>query len=393
MADLGALDGDVSVARDVNEAGQIVGWSTIESGDPHAVLWESGNIIDLGTLGGAESRAHAINQSGVIVGDALDQDGLRHAVQWVDGQIEELGTLDGDESIAIDINDAGQVVGASSTSPSVRLAGGSGTHAVLWDNRTIKDLGTIGGGDYSFAYGVNEGGQVVGELASRPGADSGRDGQHAFVWAWGTITDLGTLEDHEARRTTSTTAVKLLAWHLRMALAEARRSGQEMESFGSRAETVWRPVRTISMTRDKSSDIRRQITVILLKPEPTRCCGSLARVRVSSSHGPAMPYRRRWPQPRRSRPLGKPMWLSSSVTFTSSPTPSPSPRIPKSNPPHKCRRRPAQLQHRRPQYQRRPRGGREHNDYGVCAGGRIRVPLQHSRTHGSRSGWQAHRHR
>jgi probable HAF family extracellular repeat protein len=104
-----------------------------------------------------------------------------------------LGTLDGDESIAIDINDAGLVVGASSTSPSVRLAGGSGTHAVLWDSRTIKDLGTIGGGDYSFAYGVNEGGQVVGELASRPGADSGRDGQHAFVWAWGTITDLGTL--------------------------------------------------------------------------------------------------------------------------------------------------------------------------------------------------------
>lgn len=193
MTDLGTLGGAVSAASGVNDAGQVVGFAAIASGDAHAFRWESGRMTDLGTLGGRESRANAINRFGVVAGTAVNRNGMDRAVRWVDGRIEELGTLGGEESFATDINDAGQIAGSSSTTPGAPSGGIAGTHAFLWDGGAIDDLGSIGGGDFSWANGVNEAGHVVGQLASRPGAAAGFPGAHAFVWAWGTFIDLGTL--------------------------------------------------------------------------------------------------------------------------------------------------------------------------------------------------------
>ena len=55
MFDLGTLWGNYSEASDINNLGQIVGWSEIEEGDPwaglyhHAFLFQNGTMTDLGT--------------------------------------------------------------------------------------------------------------------------------------------------------------------------------------------------------------------------------------------------------------------------------------------------------------------------------------------------------
>jgi probable HAF family extracellular repeat protein len=66
---LGTLGGNNSVARGINETGQIVGWSHTSDGDWHAFLWQNGEgMQDLGTLGGNNSEAFGINEAGQIVG-------------------------------------------------------------------------------------------------------------------------------------------------------------------------------------------------------------------------------------------------------------------------------------------------------------------------------------
>jgi chitinase len=62
MTDLGTLAGNQpgthSIASGVNNAGQVVGFSSIpNSGIPHAFLYSNGTMMDLGTLGERELPA------------------------------------------------------------------------------------------------------------------------------------------------------------------------------------------------------------------------------------------------------------------------------------------------------------------------------------------------
>lgn len=80
IIDLGTLSGPRSLARDINDVGQIVGWSEsagVLYGPRHAFVYEKGRMKDLGTLGGVNSEALGVNNLGEIAGWAEDSQGLK----------------------------------------------------------------------------------------------------------------------------------------------------------------------------------------------------------------------------------------------------------------------------------------------------------------------------
>jgi probable HAF family extracellular repeat protein len=164
IIDLGDLPGgdNRSYAEGINDNGQVVGWSTIETYGGHAFLWDIDNgMQDLGCLpGGTNSYAEAINNNGQVVGWSPMAE-VEPAFLWdADNGMQDLGCLPGgDFSYAESINDNGQVVGHSYTD--------TGIHAFLWDpDNGMQDLNNLllDGSDWvlRFATGINTHGQIVG---------------------------------------------------------------------------------------------------------------------------------------------------------------------------------------------------------------------------------------
>jgi probable HAF family extracellular repeat protein len=161
----------------------------------HAFLWENGNMRDLGTLGGPDSEALYINNHGQIIGESLLDSNpnppttapacttvgipTQHPFLWQDG-FTDLGSLGGTCGYANWINNNGHVVGT------MTLAGDSTNHGFLWVRGTLIDLGTLPGGENSQALFINDAGEVVG--ASEYSASNN---EHAFLWKDGVMKDLG----------------------------------------------------------------------------------------------------------------------------------------------------------------------------------------------------------
>jgi probable HAF family extracellular repeat protein len=202
VIDLGWLPGsEGSEAADINASAQVVGTSGTNSGPMHGFLWQNGVMTDLGTLGGSYSSALAINDAGQVVGKSSvsptsadahaflitpeDTNGNGIPDRWYrdtngDGRndlMRDLGTLGGRSSSAADVNSAGQVVGTAA------IASGS-DHAFLWQYGQMRDLGTLSG-QTSAANGINNSGQVTGTAVAADGWS------HAFLWQGGVMTDLG----------------------------------------------------------------------------------------------------------------------------------------------------------------------------------------------------------
>jgi probable HAF family extracellular repeat protein len=128
----------------------------------------SKTVTDIGSLGGGGTVARAINESGQVVGTFLTAGGESHAfITGPDGMgMRDLGTLGTDPydfSTATGINDAGQVVGWSFTFGTAE----GGFHAFITgpDGAGMMDLNSLvdvpGGVTLTDAYGINNSGQVI----------------------------------------------------------------------------------------------------------------------------------------------------------------------------------------------------------------------------------------
>jgi probable HAF family extracellular repeat protein len=175
LVDLG-ITGSYAEASDVNDRGQIVGF-TFESG---GFLWDRGVVTPIGSLPTASwAVPTAINNRGQVVGYGPvgpGGQGAHHAFLWDAGTMVDLGI----EGIPWDINDRGQIVGVGDMEPN------GWSDAFLWEDGEVTYLAP--GWGSSQALGINERGQVVGSL--QVGSTSTF---YAFIWRDGVFTYLAPL--------------------------------------------------------------------------------------------------------------------------------------------------------------------------------------------------------
>ncbi len=237
-SDLGTLGnlnaGSTSDGFSINDAGQVVGTSSILPASPvveqafrtkpNGVLQQGPGlgVLNTTTLGNCvDSNGMGINASGQVVGTAdflnpatptVTVPGITRAFcTTANGDLTtatDLGSLGGPNSYALCINASGKIAGYSATAPG--LGGNGNRHAFRTGANSANpadphpaisladDLGLFpNGGSESFALAINGAGQVAGS-ASTSTTGSSTTLQHAFrTTAHGKVSDpntnLGTL--------------------------------------------------------------------------------------------------------------------------------------------------------------------------------------------------------
>jgi probable HAF family extracellular repeat protein len=204
MQDLGTLGGADAQAFRVNERGQVAGQSYLNSdfssacamaaGFPVATgvfLWENGYMQNLGSLGGSCTVLGDLNDRGQVVGFSyLPDDQTFHAFLWEDRQIQDLGnTFGGPSSNALAVNEAGHAVGWGQSAGDTFVQ-----HASLWKDGAQTDL-SPGGSACAFAVSINSRDQIVG--SSYADCDLGdKTSFRGFIYENGGLVDLNSLIVH-----------------------------------------------------------------------------------------------------------------------------------------------------------------------------------------------------
>ncbi|MCC6073325.1 hypothetical protein ACFSQU_06285 [Massilia sp. GCM10020059] len=158
IRDLGSFGGN-SFALSINSRGLVAGYSFFANSEAmRPFIYDSKaatGLQDLGTLGGHRALAKVINEAGQVAGWSLNADGVMRAFRYSDGVMADLGSLDGTGvSEAMDMNESGVVVGNATSQSGAQ-------HGFVHDGTSMRDIGTLGG-LFSEAVAVNASGVVVG---------------------------------------------------------------------------------------------------------------------------------------------------------------------------------------------------------------------------------------
>jgi probable HAF family extracellular repeat protein len=172
----------------INAAGHAVGGSNISDLAFRAVQWLAGSTAVTLVSDGTRSVARSINDAGEVVGSALvfpcpprPTFQCGRAMHW-SGGIATLLEPPAEylESAAYDINNAGQVLGRA-------YSGNTRFAAVVWTNGIPRALPPLNGASVMLANGINAAGQVVGQYQGR--------NNRAFLWHSDAMHDLTGLLD------------------------------------------------------------------------------------------------------------------------------------------------------------------------------------------------------
>ena len=174
VRDIGSLGGTTTQAADLNEAGQVTGYSETADGELHGFLYSRGQLRDLGSLGGDGSLGNAVNNLGQVTGFAVTPGGQTHAVVYWNGSIMDLA-ITGSDSVGNDINNLGQIAGQ-------RLGADGLNRAFAYIAGITVDLKGPAGFD-SYGTAINDVGQVLGTYYDNAGS-------HAFLFSLGLKKDV-----------------------------------------------------------------------------------------------------------------------------------------------------------------------------------------------------------
>jgi probable HAF family extracellular repeat protein len=182
FTDLGTLQGKIatviSSATGINDAGQITGYSydgTRGVGTViNAFLDIGGTMTDLGSFGGNLSFARAINNAGQVVGTSnlVGNIATYRGFIYSGGTMTDLGTLGGDQSFPEALNDNGDVVGYSYIDANTPRAFVY-SHGAMMNLNDLIDPSL--GWTLEDAHAINELGQIAGWGVTPSGAE------HAFL--------------------------------------------------------------------------------------------------------------------------------------------------------------------------------------------------------------------
>lgn len=209
--DLGALPGCVfSRGTDLNDRGQVVGWSETSADISRAFLWDRGIMTELRIKEAWETLAVSINNRGEIAGGALI-DGKRRTFLWLKDRTLDLGVIDSHPVLGLPgnfiaggrINERSQVVFSL-------LDDKGGKRTAIWADGVSsfpysarEDLTTSG-------IALNNRNEITGQMFTwNPETRSS-----VFLWSDGDLRNLGGLGGRRASATRINDAGVIAGWAL-----------------------------------------------------------------------------------------------------------------------------------------------------------------------------------
>ena len=174
MSDIGSLGGPTTIARAINDSGQVVGISDLaDNMGSHAFIWtEANGMVDLGTAGGSYSIAFDVNSSGAVTGTTSLASGIQVGFYWSESTgMVALPQSGPNQSEGLGINDSNQITGEG-------YAGLFSDKAFIWDfNAGItRALGNLTGAIWNSGIAINSLGRITGP------AGFPNDTYHVFLW-------------------------------------------------------------------------------------------------------------------------------------------------------------------------------------------------------------------